>query len=408
VGDALSGYQRRLFLFLGVATFFEGFDLMALAQALPDLREETHLGEWETGVLVAFVNVGTIAAFGLVRLADRWGRKRVLAITIAGYAASTLASGLAPEAWTFAVAQLAARAFLVGEWAISTVYAAEEFPASKRGHVIGVIGGFATLGAVICAAIVPWLSTLPWGWRTVYLVGAVPVVLLAFARRGIRETERFARLAATERAAPPFAAVLRGPYRRRVFQLALIWASVYLCTQTAVTFFKQHAVEDLHLEESRVGLLIGAAALVTMPAVFAAGKLLDRIGRRKGAALVLASTSAGCVAAYAVSHEVLLFGAIALAMLGSAATVPALNAFAVELFPTEVRGDAYAWSNNLFGRLSFVVAPLAVGTAAEVIGWAPAVAATAIGPAVAIALVLRWMPETAGKELEETSATDGA
>lgn len=400
----LSAYQRKLFVFLGVATFFEGFDQMALAQILPTLREEMHMGEWETGLLVAFTNLGTVVAYLLVRQADRWGRKPVLALTVAGYTAFSFASGLVSSAWLFGLLQFFARVFLIGEWAVSMIYAAEEFPAARRGTVIGVISAWSALGAVVCAGVVPILEASPLGWRTVYFVGTVPLLLLAFARRSLRETERFAALSPEQRAPAPLTRVLRTPYRGRVLQLALIWGLTYLCTNTAVTFFKQHAVEDLGMPDTRVGLLISAAAIVSMPLVFAVGRLLDVVGRRRGSVVIFVLTTLGALGSYTLSGEALLFVPVVLAIFGASAVLPALNAFSTELFPTELRSDAFAWSNNLLGRLGYVLAPVGVGLAAEEIGWGPAVAATAIGPLLALALILRWMPETKGRELEETAS----
>jgi MFS transporter, putative metabolite:H+ symporter len=74
-----------------------------------------------------------------------------------------------------------------------------------------------------------------------------------------------------------------------------------------------------------------------------------------------------------------------------------------ELFPTHLRSDAIAWSNNLLGRIGYMLSPIAVGFAAEEIGWGPAVSATALFPLVALALILWLLPETRGKELEETA-----
>lgn len=399
----LSGYQRRLFVFLGVATFFEGFDQMALAQILPTLRDEMELSDWETGLLVAFTNVGTVVAYLLVREADRVGRRPILSLTIAGYTLFSLASGLASSAIVFALLQFAARVFLIGEWAVSMIYAAEEFPAARRGHVIGVISAWSALGAVVCAGVVPILVQSPFGWRTVYFVGTVPLVLLAIARRTLRETARFESLSKAERAPPSLFRILRTPYLPRVLQLALIWGLTYVCTNTAVTFFKQHAVEDLHMPDTRVGLLIAVAAIVAMPMVFAAGRMLDVIGRRRGSIVIFVLTSLGAFGSYLLEGEAMLFVPAVLAIFGASAVLPALNAYTTELFPTDLRSDAFAWSNNLLGRIGYVLAPLAVGFAAADVGWGPAVAATGVAPLIALALILKWLPETQGRELEETS-----
>jgi putative MFS transporter len=400
----LTSEQRKLFVFLGVATFFEGFDGMALAQILPALRADMGIGEWATGALVAFVNIGTVLAYFLVRLADRWGRKPVLDVTIAGYIVSSFLCGLAPNVVAFAVFQLFARVFLVGEWVISSIYVAEEFPAERRGAVLGVIGAFASLGAILCAAIVPLLSRLPWGWRTVYLLAAPTLVVIAIARRGLRETARFERLTAEERRPSDLLAVMRTPYRTRIFQLATIWIAITVCTQTAITFWKQHAVESLGIPETTVGLVISAAAVVAMPAVFASGRFLDRVGRRRGTAALLTAVSAGCVIAYTQSSLVLLFVAVVLMIFGASSVPIAVSSLSTELFPTAIRAEAFGWSNSVLGRVGFVLGPIAVGAAAESIGWGPAVCLTALGPMIALVLVLRWMPETSGRELEETAA----
>src|SRR5258707_749357 len=92
----LSSYQKQLLLFLSVASFFEGYDFYALSQLLPNLRADLHVSMIGGGRLVSFINCGTILAFVLARRADRWGRKPVLTVTIAGYTLFTFASGLAP------------------------------------------------------------------------------------------------------------------------------------------------------------------------------------------------------------------------------------------------------------------------------------------------------------------------
>lgn len=409
--DALTPYQWRLFLFLSVATFFEGYDQIALTQILPEFRQDLGVGETEAGFTVAFINLGTILAYVLVRKADRWGRRRVLTITIAGYTLFSLLTGLAPNVWVFAFCQFVARIFLIGEWAISMVYAAEEFPAKKRGLMIGLIGGFASLGAVTCAAVVPLLLQAPWGWRTVYFVGTVPLVLLAFARRSLRESTRFEALSEESRAQErPLFQIFRTPYRRRMLQLAVIWGLTYVCTQTTVTFWKEYAVAPPpavgpHLTSDDVGRIVALAAVVAMPLVFGAGFLIDRVGRKIGASVIFLVASASCVVAYtATESRVVMTVAVLGAVFGASAVLPVLNAYNAELFPTELRGDAFAWSNNLLGRIGYVLAPAGVGLAAGSWGWGPPIAWTAVGPLLALVLILFWLPETRGRELEQTAA----
>jgi putative MFS transporter len=95
------------------------------------------------------------------------------------------------------------------------------------------------------------------------------------------------------------------------------------------------------------------------------------------------------------------------------AVLPLLTSYTSELFPTELRSDAYAWANNLLGRITFVLSPLAIGIIADDDafgtghglgqGFGVAVSSTVVFVIVALVLILRWLPETKNRELEDTS-----
>jgi len=406
--------ERRMFAFLGVATFFEGYDLIAITQVLPNLRSDFSLSPSQGGLLISLVNLGAVAAWLLVRRADRWGRRRLLQVTIAGYTVFTVATGLAPDAVSFGAAQLLARMFLLAEWAVAMIYAAEAFPAARRGLVIGVIQALSSLGSILCAGLAPTLLATAWGWRSVYLVGIVPLVLLAYARRGLRESRRFEAEVRESEAAegrdPPrgLAAIWRTPYRGRLLAVGIAWLLIYACTQNAITFWKEFAVGERGFSDAQVGVSISIGALAAMPPLFFVGKLLDAIGRRRGAALIFSLTSLGVMGAYSLHAPWALTVCVALSVFGGTAVLPVLSAFTTELFPTALRGDAYAWANNLIGRIGHVATPVVLGVAAESLGWGIAVGATGLFPLLALAVVWTTLPETAGRDLDETSELPGS
>lgn len=409
----LSPYQRRLLFFLSVATFFEGYDMFALAMILPSIRAEMGLTEAHGGALVSVISAGSLLAYFLVRKADDWGRRRVLSLTIAGYTIFSLLTAASPNIIAFAVFQLCARVFLIGEWAIAQVYAAEEYPADRRGMVIGVIQGCASFGGILCAGVVPILLKTPLGWRTVFLVGGVPLVIIAFARRSIRETARFTQVRAEEGqggAAPPklgigdaFLRLYRSPYRSRMFKLALLWAVTYIGVQNAIVFWKEFAIAERGFTDAEVGQSLAIAAVASLPLLFFSGKLLDWIGRRAGAGVIYVIAAAGVFFSYSLHTRLGLTVALIAGIFGTSAVLPVLNTYTTELFPTHLRSDAFAWCNNLFGRIGYLTSPVAIGLAAVRVGWGKAVAATSAFTLIALVLIWVLLPETAGKELEETS-----
>ena len=396
----LTPYQRRLLVFLSVATFFEGYDFLALGQILPNLRAEMGLNEAEGGLLVAAIGIGTILAYGVVRLADRFGRRRVLTVTILGYTLFTFATAFARTPYDFAIYQIAARVFLIGEISLSMVYAAEEFPADRRGQAIGLIQAASALGGIACAATAPLLLETTWGWRAVFLVGVVPLLLLAYTRRGLRETARFADHAADGVQRRALFDILRSPHRRRIFQLAIIWALLFVCAQNAVFFWKEFAVAERGFTDGQVGSAFAIAALASLPPLFFVGRLMDSWGRRPTATVIFLGLAFSVVAAYQLHALASLTLALAAFLFCVSAAFTVLNSFTTELFPTECRAEAFAWANNLLGRSGYVFGPAIVGAAAGTVGWGNAVSLTALGPLVALGLILWLLPETKGRELE--------
>jgi putative MFS transporter len=141
-----------------------------------------------------------------------------------------------------------------------------------------------------------------------------------------------------------------------------------------------------------------------MPLSFLVGKMLDVWGRHASAIVIFGITAAGVFGSYTLHSYAALTAALVAAVFGLSAVLPVLNAYNNELFPTELRGDAFAWSNNLLGRITYVTSPILIANLQSRVGWGWAVAWTAVFPLFALALILKLLPETRGRELEETSA----
>ncbi|MDH3292216.1 MAG: MFS transporter [Gemmatimonadota bacterium] len=402
--SSFSPYQRRLFIFLSVATFFEGYDFIALSQILPNLRTDFGLSESDGGMLGSVISLGTMVSYILVRKADRWGRRRTLIFTIAGYSTFTFLSAMSQGPYDFTAYQFTARVFLIAQWAVGMIYAAEEYPAGRRGFVIGVIQASNSLGVVTCAAVVPYLLQTQYGWRAVYFVGVAPFALLLYAMRGLRETERFTEIRRTGLpASHSLLEIMRSPYRTRVLQMALIWGLTYLSTNTALLFWKEFAVGERGFSDADVGQAVVIASVVALPFVFGVGKLLDVIGRKRGALLIYSVSAVFVVLVYQLRNFWALTACLTVALVAAIGILTLLNALTTELFPTEMRADAFAWANNLLGRIGYVIAPGVVGAVAAQTSWSFAVPLTAIAVLAALWLILWLIPETGGKELEEAA-----
>jgi MFS transporter, putative metabolite:H+ symporter len=144
--------------------------------------------------------------------------------------------------------------------------------------------------------------------------------------------------------------------------------------------------------------------LVAMPLVFLVGRALDSWGRRPTAAVVFSLGALGTWGCYTLEGKWPLTAALMLGIFASSAYLPVLNALTTELFPTDMRADGLAWSNNLIGRAGSLVSPLLIGHFAATFGWGPVIRSTVIFPIVTILLIYWLLPETKARSLEETAA----
>src|SRR3954470_8268772 len=185
-------YLRLLLVLLVSAAFFEGYDSSILALLLPNIQSSFSVSEAVLGLTRIPIELGLFAAFFVARLSDRLGRRPMLLWSVVGYTLFTALTAVSWDIWSFAFFQFASRVFLGAEYAIGVTMIVEEYPAARRGRALGTLLTFAALGTLVVAVLLGiGLQDGPLGWRTFYLVGLVPLLLLIPARRRLRETKRF-------------------------------------------------------------------------------------------------------------------------------------------------------------------------------------------------------------------------
>jgi MFS family permease len=163
-------------------------------QALPALlgpSEQPHK-EWFLNVgLAAFLVGGALGGVLFGMMADRWGRRRTMALTILMYSAFTGLTALSRNWW-----QLAGLRFLVGmgvggEWAVAAAAVAEVFPPRARPVASGIFHASSVLGTylAIAAGLFVVAADQENGWRHGFLLGVLPALLVFWVRASMREPD---------------------------------------------------------------------------------------------------------------------------------------------------------------------------------------------------------------------------
>lgn len=405
-------YHRRLLVAIAASTFFEGFDQAILALVAPYVAQEHALGARALGLMLSVIGIGAVLALAITMQADRFGRRRLLLVTVAGYGLATGLTALARGPIDFVLLQLLSRMFLFAELALAIVVVAEEIPAHRRGFAISLlIAAHVAGGGVAAFALAPVMAS-SWGWRAMYALGLLPVLLAVALRFGIRETERFAsldRARGDHLAAVSLFAIWRGPYRRPLVLCITLFGLVGALVITFPSFYAYFLVNERGFTPAQVSRTYGLALTMGLAAIPLAGWLLDRWGRRAIGVLGPILGAGGLLIAFNASGSPL---AITLAgMTGvfvGGFIMPIQIAYMPELFPTELRALAASWISNGAGRALAIGAPSIVGLLSGVLGSVGLAVSTMSICGVAAALLVYFaMPETKGQSLEETAGDAG-
>jgi len=413
------GYLRFLFALLMSATIFEGYDITIFHLCTPDIAHTFGMGDPAVGMMASVVRVGGMMSFFFVILADRFGRKPILSVTVLGYTVFTLLTALSSGVLSFTLFQSAAQVFLAAEFGVAVTMISEEFPDDTRGRAIAGLHMVAFLGVTVAGLVYGAMSGTHWGWRGMYLLGVVPLVMVAFLRRGLRETSRFAALerarAATGVARIAFWPALRatllqfaGPYRSRLLIVAGLWNSIGLIGGPTVTYFSLYARRDHAWTSDELGRTIILAYLGGTIGSLLSGFLMDRIGRRATAAGAYLLAAGAMFTLFRSDGHAEILVAEVVTMFAYQAARTATSALSTELFPTEIRATGYSLTVQVVGQVFWMLSPIVIGLlAAPLGGLGNAASWFAIGPLFGVALLL-LVPETRGRSLEEIAQPQAA
>ena len=433
----LSRYQWTVFFAAWLGWGFDVFDgllfnyvapnavptLLDIPLGSPEARTATL--QWN-GILTSLFLLGWAAGgvlFGPI--CDRFGRKRVLMITMVLYAIGTASCAFVTDMWQLILCRIVASLGIGGEWAAGSAMVAEVVPEESRVEAGALLYTSAPFGLFLATWVNveiagDWFRHDPANsWRYVLMFGLLPAAVAFVVRMFVKEPEKWASTAAT--AAPARLREIFSPELRARTTSALIvaiialiaWWSCNAFIPVVATTMAQHAAADRALDTLattalvedwkfkatmafNIGGLVGT--LLTVP-------FAKRFGRRTMYVVYFAAAAASLFATFGLDipdvtrlYFYFFIGLTVFGIFGS------FTFYLPELFPTRLRSTGAGFCYNI-GRVIAAVGVFAVGAVAAAGRGDPAIVFNVmflIGfvPVVGL-LFMRWVVETRGQKMPD-------
>ncbi len=401
---ALDRTQRHTVAATFLGWTLDAFDYFLLVMVMPAVAGSFHVSVKDVAftllLTLAFRPLGALI-FG--RLADRYGRRRILMIDVTLYSLLGFACAFAPSLLVLLLLRSLFGIAMGGEWGIGASLAMESIPARSRGIVSGILQSGYPCGYLLCA-IAYGLLFNSIGWRGMFMLGVLPALLVLYLRRSVPESPVFEK---RERAG-----VRRGVREAMRGRWGLF---VYLMLTMAVFNAFSHGSQDVyptflklqrHFDTHMVSLLTIILNLGALAGGLVFGHWSEKIGRRRAMAIAcVLALPAIPLWSYGGSVLLLAIGAfwVQVAVQGAWGVVPGyLN----ELSPDDVRGTlpgfAYQLGNLIASGTAYALAWMAAARHGDY-AFAQAVWIAAV--VVLLALLTWFGPEAHGARFGVTDAS---
>ena len=347
--------------------------------------------------------VGLIGVLVFPTLADLYGRRPILILTILGYSLFTGFTGFAQGPLQLLLFTSITRVTLQGETPVGMIMVSETAPTKWRATALGGLVGGYPFGYMLCSLTA--LVVVPlWGWRALYWLGILPALLVLWVRLGVKESPRFERVTAEmvkeglKKRLDIFSPVREYP---REMLVATLLYFFYLFTWLGWSaWMPQYLANEKHLgfqtTASYLSIWMGCAIF----AYYLCGWLCDLFGRRYVIpSFVLPAAILLVVMGYLDTPASLFWVGLVLNFLITGSFGAGLG-YNTELFPTQIRGTAVG-AVVTFGGAAASSAPAVVGWIATTHSISAALPLLALSFFLLAPMFLFVARETTRKELTD-------
>ena len=399
--------QERITLIAAFGGFaVDAFDFMIYTFIIPTLIAAWSMSRAEAGLIAtASLLSSAVGGWAAGVLADKYGRVKILQLTIVWFALFTFLSGFTNSYEQLMFTRTLQGLGFGGEWSVGSVLIAEMIRPQHRGKAAGLVQSSWAIGwggAAIAFSVTYSLLDPNLAWRILFWMGMIPAVLVVYIRRYVKESIIFeeTRVKATAGGQRVSFLEIFSPVLLRTTALAtLLVAGMQGAYYSVNTWLPTYLKTERHLSVLSTGgyllVLITGAFLGYLTSAY----LSDRLGR-KHCFILFAVSAAVSVVTYTqlpITDAAMLFLGFPLGFF-SCGIFSGTGAFLSELFPSRMRGSGQGFCYN-FGRAVGAACPPIVAYLSNSMPLGHAIGIVGGSAYLMVIIAALSLPETRGKML---------
>src|SRR6266704_1141767 len=310
----LDTVQRRTLVWAGLAVVLTAFDGSVLVLALPAVARDFQARVPDLSNLGSILALGGLGALPLATLADHFGRRRLIAVGVAGFSIANFASAFAPSLEALAFLRLVAVCFEALVGGVATALIVEEAPSGRRGQAVSVLALLSGAGTGITVIAYPLVAP---HWRWLFAAGGVGLVAAPLIWMRLPEGRVWQRVRLSGSA---LRLLMAPPWRQRLFIIAATTALLAVLLEPAGLLFTVFASQKLRMSPTGISVLIAVSGVAGAASYVAGGYLSDRFGRRAPGAALTGATAVAASVSFATGTPGFVIGNVLWSSFASAAT----------------------------------------------------------------------------------------
>ncbi|KRK95779.1 transport protein [Companilactobacillus futsaii JCM 17355] len=347
----------KLLMVIGTAWLFDAADVALLSFIMPLLKKEMLLTDGQVGLVSSITTVGMIIGailFGY--LADKFGKKNIIIITLLLFSISNLALALTQNLPQFLLVRFITGIGLGGELPVATTIIADSFSGHRRSKMLILVDSFWAIGWIL-ASLLAFLFMPVYGWRPTVIITSIMALYTLVIRRHLPEQTNVKNEKLNLKVA--FGQIWSKDFRRATICLSVLWFIIMFTYYGMFLWLPSVLIKRGFsvVHSFKYTLLMSFAQL---PGYFLAAYLMGKLSRKKVLAIYLTGTIIGAfMFATAQSEFLVVFSSCVLSFftLGAWGIMIALTP---TQYPLETRGVGIGFTQSI-GRIGATIGPYLIG-----------------------------------------------